>query len=554
MRRGPRDASAGVRRYAPLIGIVAIAAIARYWAIDFCVPFDQCRPDEDATQSIVIRVFRRTYNPLFFDWPTLFMYAVTLSLVPYFKFGWLMGWFRGEGHFIEYTGFATGQVIIHARLVNATAGLFSVWVIYRIALRLFDRTTALVAALFLALAYLHARDSHFGVPDVTLVMFVLLTFLWTLRFAESGRTRDLVVAAAMAGLAASTKYNGALSVLPLIWVVIRPRAASPEPRAFSATLRRLAIAGGVMVAAFVATTPYSVLDWERFSAALRGISEHLAQGHGVMLGRGWVSHFSLSLWYGLGWPLLLSGVIGLALYLWRAPRHGILLALFPITYYLALGSGFTVFARYILPVVPFLCLGAAFAVVLLARWLADRLGQPARMPIVAGVLAACVLAPSAWSVLQFNRILARPDSRVIASNWILAQFPEGATINTVGRWSTRPQLHVYGHGRSPRHPVVDIYDPAAPAAPDLIVSATTLVAPGSPGSEATDEIRARLAKYTPVLVIEAFDETSTRLVYDWQDEFYIPLAGYGDVVRPGPKLTIYARPDVAAAKGLPPVR
>ena len=320
MPRVPQDASARVRRYAPLAGILVIAALARYWAIDFCVPFDQCRPDEDATQSVVIRVFRRTYNPLFFDWPSLFMYAVTLSLVPYFKFGWWMGWFRGEGHFIDYAGFATGNVIIHARLVSATAGLFSVWLVYRIALRLFDRTTALVAALFLGLAYLHARDSHFGVPDVTLVMFVLLALLCALRFAESGTTRDLVFAAAAAGFATSTKYNGALSIMPLVWIVtdkLKAQAQGPRPPAFPQRLRQLAVAGLVMVAAFVLTTPYSVLDWERFSGALRGISEHLATGHGVMLGRGWVSHFSLSLWYGLGWPLLLSGILGLVLYLWE---------------------------------------------------------------------------------------------------------------------------------------------------------------------------------------------------------------------------------------------
>lgn len=550
----PRDASAGVRRHWPVLAILAVAALARYWAIDFCVPFDQCRPDEDATQSIVIRVFRRTYNPLFFDWPTLFMYAVTLSLVPYFKFGWWMGWFRGEGHFIEYAGFATGLVIIHARILSAAAGVFSVWLVYRIALRIFDRATALVAALFLALAYLHARDSHFGVPDVTLVMFVLLAFLCTLRFAASGRTRDLLFAAAAAGFATSTKYNGALSILPLIWVVIGPTAQGQWRNTIALRLRQLTIAGLVMIAAFVLTTPYSLLDWERFSASLRGISEHLAQGHGVMLGRGWVSHFSLSLWYGLGWPLLLTGVSGLLLCLWKMPRQGVLLLLFPVAYYLALGSGFTVFARYILPVVPFLCLAAAFAVVVFARWVAERLSQPSRMPVVAGVLAAAVIAPSAWSVLQFNRLLVRADSRVIVSNWILTTFPEGVTINTIGRWSTRPQIHVYGQGRSPRHPVLDIYDPNAPPSPDVIVSATTLVAPGAPGWDATEEVRAQVAKYTPVLVIDAFDETSTRLVYDWQDEFYIPLAGYGDVIRPGPKLTVYVRPELAAAKGLRAVK
>jgi hypothetical protein len=42
--------------------------------------------------------------------------------------------------------------------------------------RLFDRTTALIGAFFLACAALHVRDSHFGVTDVAATLLVTVSF------------------------------------------------------------------------------------------------------------------------------------------------------------------------------------------------------------------------------------------------------------------------------------------------------------------------------------------------------------------------------------------
>ena len=53
------------------------------------------------------------------------------------------------------------------------------------------------------------------------------------------------------------------------------------------------------------------------------------------------------------------------------------------------------------------------------------------------------------------------------------------------------------------------------------------------------------SSYMPLYVIDAQDLSATDAVYDWQDEFYLPLAGFGGIERPGPNLTIYVRPDLA---------
>src|SRR4029079_16894094 len=87
-----------------------------------------------------------------------------------------------------------------ARTVSAVAGTLTVVVVHRTADRLFDRLTAAIATLFFALAYLPARDSHFGVTDTLMVFWLTLAFLFVVRGALEDRRRAFAIAGAIAGL------------------------------------------------------------------------------------------------------------------------------------------------------------------------------------------------------------------------------------------------------------------------------------------------------------------------------------------------------------------
>jgi hypothetical protein len=531
-----------VRTHVSLVAILVVAAAVRYWALAFCLPGQLCRPDEEAVASVTIGVFGRNFNPHFFDWPTLFMYETAASLVPFFKAGVLLGWFRGERHFVQTLIADASPVFLTARLLSATAGVVSVFVLFRVARRLFGERTALVAALFLALAFLHVRDSHFGVPDTTATLFVLVAFLFIVRFWETSKRRDLVISAVAAGLAASTKYNAAIISLAALWVAFRTR---DDRASLAAGLSRWALFVAIAIAAFGLTSPYCFVAYEEWIAALQGITAHLAAGHGVVLGRGWVVHLTSSLRFGLGLPLLVAGLTGLFLLVWKHPAKGMIVVAFPVAYWSVIGSGYTVFARYILPVVPFLCLSAAFAVVHAGRWVAESSRRSEWAAVTTWVLALLIVAPSAWSVVQFDRLLARTDSRLLAATWVQRHFPGGATISEVGRRSTNLFFLAEGPNTPSRYRTTKFSEDAADESePDIIIVPRSLFAPGAvvPARAAS-----LISRYEPACVIEAHDLSATGAVYDWQDEFYLPLAGFGGIWRPGPNLTIYVRPDLAGA-------
>src|SRR6185295_11084727 len=97
-----------------------------------------------------------------------------------------------------------------------TLGVATILVVYLLAARWFGRATGRGAAFFLSLAYLHARDSHFGVIDVAMTFLIVSSMLL---IAESERTRaprHVLAAGLLAGLATGAKYAGAALVVPML--------------------------------------------------------------------------------------------------------------------------------------------------------------------------------------------------------------------------------------------------------------------------------------------------------------------------------------------------
>ena len=505
--------------------ILTAAAVARLWGIGFCFPHTHCRPDEDAISAIVGGFRSGDFNPHVFNYPALFMLAVAsvlgillnaerlLHRVVPFHFDSLL-----DGVSI------TEKNYMVARLLSAAAGVASVWVIFRVGRRLFDRQAAVAAAALLSVAFLHVRDSHFGVTDVPMSFMVLLAFAAAVRLAQSGSRKDLIFAGVTAGLAASTKYNGALVALPVLFAVFISPAPPRQSRLADSIIVLL-----LMIATILCTSPYTVLEFGRFFADLSSDAQHLSAGHGLDLGRGWIYHATMTLRFGVGLPLLVVGVAGMVVLLWREPRTGVLVALFPVSYYGVLGSGYTVFTRHMTPVVPFLCLTGAYFLCEISGSIAVRLKRPGWRPALASVAVLGVLWPSLHSVVMFDTLIARPDSRVLARRWIEQRFPPATTIAQTGPYGG----HVY-LADDPRFALVEISSRGA--RPDLVVvQSSPITGPLDLGDMGPVLKADYILAYSRQVVVD-----DPRNVYDLQDEFYMPFAGF-HVERPGPNLDIYVR-------------
>lgn len=519
------------RRWLALV--VVVGAALRFVPIWFGLPYPQARPDEETAIGHALGVLRGDLNPHFFHWPSLTFYL----------FAGMLGAAAGLWDLAGADGpmtFADHALI--TRAVVAFAGALTLVVLFRLAQRVAGDTTALLAAAFLAVSLLHVRESHFAMTDVLMTLLLWTSLALVLRAAETAgqagsANRICALAGLAGGLAASTKYSAAAAAVAMVAVQVLWFAIQPSRmRSWRAWLPSVAF-GAAFVAGFLVATPYAVLDYAKFSEDLRFDFTHLSEGHnGIRLGRGWMYHVTHSLPYGVGFAACVAALVGVVPFVRHHGRAAFVLGAFAVPFYVAIGSGYTVFFRYVLPLVPLVCLLAAAGVYYAAGWI-TRTWNISRAPVLP-ILAALTLGPGLLYSAWFDVLLARTDTRVRAGEWLTPRLQPGETLHDTGSNYTRLDLW--------RVPVVHLeYNPrtndfAGPDAgpPDwLVLQESRLRAYAS-----TPGPLAQLARTDYELLYEVRGRRGRdTAVYDLQDAFFMPFSGFADVLRPGPDISIYRR-------------
>ena len=307
--------------------------------------------------------------------------------------------------------------------MTALVGTATVFLLHLAGLR-WGARTALLSAALLAVMPLHVRESHFVLTDVPVTFFVTLTFLLSLVAHERATLGPFLAAAAAAGLATATKYNGLLAlVMPLIacWMTL-----SVKPSRWLVSLAIMATAA----LCFLLVVPYSVLDLptflDQFARLTTAYNLPTRPSHQFL---SYLKHLK-NAWH---WPASLMVIGGLILGLVRAIKgpgrvKWTLLIVFPTLYMAFVSRQSLLYGRYLLPMVPFLSLLAAAAVVsgvsLLRRYEIPRQARSAL--IVALVLLA--VAPPAYTSISYDVDAAKVWTTSQACDWIVREVPKGAKI------------------------------------------------------------------------------------------------------------------------------
>jgi 4-amino-4-deoxy-L-arabinose transferase-like glycosyltransferase len=500
---------------AALALIVLLGAALRIFPIWFGLPYPHARPDEETTVGHALGILAGDPNPHFFHWPSLTFYA-------------LAGVFRLAAAVTPSISPA-GYVLL-ARATMALAGTATILVLARLAARSADRGTALLAAGFLSVAVLHVRDSHFALTDVLMTLLLTGSLAILVEALEARSIREMALAGLLGGLATSTKYSAAAIVAAMavgVWF------SSRESRDWRAALVFL----GVFAAGFLAGTPFAVLDSRTFLADVRFDTGHLAGGHGIDLGRGWSYHLRRSLPYGLGVGMFAAALAGIVPMARHHGRSALVIGAFAAAFFAGIGSGLTVFFRYVLPLVPIACLLAAVAVRHGGAWVADR----ARLPVAltTGLLAAAVAALSIFNTVRLDLLLGRTDTRVLAAQWLTPRLqPEDTLHDSGGNYAAldfgRTEFHAWHFDAASRA----FGDPAG-RTPDWIVLTES---PLWTYASVSPELRSLTEReYVLARVVRGTRGPAPSAVYDMQDAFFLPVAGFAAVERPGPDVRIYRR-------------
>jgi len=506
-------------RTAALAIVLAAGAVLRFVPIWFGLPYTTARPDEETSLGHAIAILGGDPNPHFFHWPSLTFYVFA-------------GLFRVASELKALAGGADltdAQRLLIGRGCVALAGTATIGVLYRIGRRVGGEAVGLMAALFLAVSILHVRESHFAMTDALMTFFAMASLALLLQGVERPSPRSFMAAGLAAGLAASTKYTAVALLAPVVVAhVLLLRSAERRSRAWLASGGFLAF----FVFGFIALTPYAALDTGRFVQDFQFNMTHLSEGHVVNLGRGWLYHVTRSLPYGVSWPIFIAAIAGIVPFVRHHRAPALVVLAFALAAYASVGSGYTVFFRYVLPIVPIVCLSAAVGL----RHLARRAGFE---PRAAGLLAVALAGWAVVNCIWFDALLARKDTRVLAREWLDAHTTGEDTLHEDENGYAMLDLRGLPAHSWQYDPSSDSFVNAGGRTPDWLVLHQS---PLSTYAGIAAPLR-RLAseQYDLAQAIPATKGASHSAVYDLQDAFFMPVSGFSTVIRPGPTILIYKR-------------
>jgi hypothetical protein len=478
------------RRWAwPGLAIVLAGALGlRLWGVQQGLPYAYNTDEADHFVPRAVAMFGHNLNPHYFANPPGFTYVL------HYLFAIAYGGTDGVRH--AYAVNPTGVYTL-SRVAAAVLGVLALWLLYATGARLFNRAVGLLAAAIEAVAFLPVFYAHLALNDVPTLAPLTLSLLGSAGVLRKGRKRDYVIAGVGLGLACATKYTAGIVAVPFAVAVISralvhkdaPLAetataldGTPEPEPSEAPSRdstpdpgpepadeparddarrgsRLALHAAVgalltIVAAAVAffvANPYSLLDYKSFHAELVHQSTLSAEAQGKLGAprQGGIVYYLWSLTWGLGWIPALAALGGAVAIWWRRAALGWLLVPAPLLFLAFMGLQGRYFGRWLMPILPLLCLLAAF----FALWLAGALASLASraldarrsafrtsdssgagrspVPLALGaalVLAALLLAQGLAYSVHSGLVLARADTRNVTREWMLAHVPRRARI------------------------------------------------------------------------------------------------------------------------------
>lgn len=293
-------------------------------------------------------------------------------------------------------------------------------------------TTGIIASTLFALNPISISLGSYIKEDTPLTLMVTLCLLMLAKHLQSGERRHLIWGALIAGMAFGAKYPGFVALVPVMMTIVLARPTEQRGVGFGKTFKALAPKLGkgflLFLAGFFIVCPiYLIKPHYAFSGATSQV-EYLGSGHWDHISIGPLEQFFTfyirnALWHGMTPLVLVIAVIG-AWWLAKQQRTIATLLISWAVLYLGLAEisqakPYPFFSRYVLPIVPVLCVFAAHACTHLLR-------QPDRR--MRGAVVTAVMLLWLAVVAGIHTAAMTRDTRLDMRDWVLANVPGDAIV------------------------------------------------------------------------------------------------------------------------------
>jgi len=321
-----------------------------------------------------------------------------------------------------------GKINLIGRFVSALAATVSIYLIYLLGVMLIGKWGGLLSASLFAFSPGLIQQAHFGVTESLLIFFLLFIGILAIKTLKQPKLSHWLPMAVICGLVIGTKIIALFFLiipftvcLILIW---KERRWKYIGLGFCFIILTFLV--------FFLVSPYTILSLSKVKESM-GYESEVISGKFKVPYNWQFSHtlpylfFFKNLHWQTGIFVPTLGFLGMFLwfgYILRKREKNLALPflIFAFFYFGYVGSWYTKFIRYMLPLIPILVLGAT--------WFLLKLTQSPKLKLVGKTFLIIVpIFSFLWS-LAFASIYASPSTRITASEWIYENVPKGSILLT----------------------------------------------------------------------------------------------------------------------------
>ncbi|MFZ0388905.1 MAG: glycosyltransferase family 39 protein [Calditrichia bacterium] len=396
-----------------LIFLLGAALLLRLWGIGYGLPATYNSTEYFIAKQALSLGARQTLEPLYFIYPTLYLYLIAGFYGLFYFAGHLMNYFPAPSDFAMQFFADPSLFYLLGRMLNAVLIIIAVLVFYRLLRRWVDEKTALILALLLLMSSNIHNFTFWMVPDAAVISGTVLVLYFISEAAHRplswGR---LITGSLICGLTISAKYTaGFLSIGWLAAIVLSETNARIK-------LNKGLSAGFLIITGFLIGSPYWIITPGSFLEGLQTIWSQSEFSYNLTTGLPFlweIREIIFSEWL-LG--LLLMGTMLAGIF--KADRKSVPLLLIIIPTFLLVGSREKKGLDYLLVIFPALLL-------LMAVFLNRIREKPAYRRYADWLLIAALIIQTP-RIFYTNLLRTQTDTRQLTTRWIIDHYSPGTVI------------------------------------------------------------------------------------------------------------------------------
>ena len=395
-----------------LLFITLVGGFLRFYNLNWDLGFTFHADERKIADAVTKISLFKQLNPGFFTYGgfTTYLYRAVGEILTFITkdSSWVTHW---------------GKINLIGRFISALVSSLTIPLVYITGKRLFSKKVGIIASVLIAFSPSLIQTAHFAVTESFLTFFVILILLSSLNLKQSS-LKKYIKSGFLLGISIAAK-TAALSflVIPVTACILWTKKKTFWKR----SLLFLALLGTAILV-FTIFSPYTFLDWEKFMESMKYesgvVTGSLSVPYTLQFTNTFPYLFQLkNLFWQFG-PATVLGILGIIWLIFilsrKKEKKMIVFLVFPVTYFLYIGNWHAKFIRYMMLLLPFIGISAAYLLSKIQN-LSFKLG---RLLIFVIIFSSIV-----WG-LAFFSIYLKPQTRIVASEWIYQNIPSGSRIYT----------------------------------------------------------------------------------------------------------------------------